>query len=114
MEANTLHLLYKLLNSSRRSSKVKNSKKRTPDAHCHRSKHLPILDLDAEMSHYNISNPYGEHGQYCIDHYICLWKITEREIVGHWEWDEFIASGNWYEDIIMPAFRDFVRRSAEK
>jgi hypothetical protein len=75
---------------------------------------LPILDLDAEMNHYNIPNPYGEHGQYCVDHYICLWQVTEREIIGHWEWDELVASGNWYQDIVMPAFRDFVRRSAEK
>jgi hypothetical protein len=44
---------------------------------------LPILDLATEMEHYNVPNPYGKRSQYCVDHYICLWQVTENEIIGH-------------------------------
>jgi hypothetical protein len=74
---------------------------------------LPILDFAAEMEHYNISNPYGSRDRYCIDHYLCLWQVTENEIIGQWEWDELVVSGNWYQDIVMPAFRDFNWRSSQ-
>ena len=72
---------------------------------------LPILDFAAEMKHYNVRNPYGGQNKYCKDHYICLWQVTEKEIIGHWNWDELVESGNWYEDIIMPAFREFSKYS---
>ncbi|KAF2806328.1 uncharacterized protein BDZ99DRAFT_523786 [Mytilinidion resinicola] len=75
---------------------------------------LPILDLAAEMEHYDISNPYGKKDQYCIDHYVCLWQVTEDEIISHWKWDELAASENWYEDIVMPAFQNFSQSSIPK
>jgi hypothetical protein len=75
---------------------------------------LPILDLGAEMEHYDVRNPYGRRDRYCANHYVCLWQVTEEEIIGHWKWDELLESGNWYEDIIMPAFRAFSQRSTEK
>jgi len=68
---------------------------------------LPILDLATEMEHYDITNPYGKREQYCIDHYVCLWQVTEKEIIGHWKWNELAGVENWYEDIIIPAFRNF-------
>jgi hypothetical protein len=52
---------------------------------------LPILDLAAEMDHCNIADPYGKSNQYYNDHYLCLWEVTEGEIVGHWQWDDLIA-----------------------
>jgi len=69
--------------------------------------HLPILDVAAEMDHYKILDPYGKSNQYYVDHYVCLWQITKREIVGHWQWDDLITNEDWYEQIIMPAFRRF-------
>lgn len=65
--------------------------------------HLPILDIAAEMDHYNIPDPYGKSNRYYVDHYVCLWKVTAREIVGHWQWDELVTNEDWYEQIIMPA-----------
>ncbi len=44
---------------------------------------LPVLDVVAEMEYYNIVDPYGKSNQYYNGHYICLWQVTEREIVGH-------------------------------
>ncbi len=69
--------------------------------------HLPVLDVAAEMDHYEIPNPYGKSNQYYVDHYVCLWQVTEREIVGHWLWDDLITNEDWNEQIIMPAFRQF-------
>jgi hypothetical protein len=68
---------------------------------------LPILDLATEMKHYNITNPYGKRDQYCVDHYVCLWQVTENEIIGHWRWNKLTEVENWYEDIIIPAFQNF-------
>ena len=44
---------------------------------------LPILDLADEMDHYNIPDPYGKSNEYYKGHYVCLWQVTEREIIGH-------------------------------
>jgi hypothetical protein len=68
---------------------------------------LPVLDVLAEMEHYRITDPYDKDGEYYRDHYVCLWKVSAREIVGHWEWSELAASGDWYDEIVMPAFRAF-------
>lgn len=68
---------------------------------------LPVLDIAAEMDHYNISDPYGKANQYYVDHYVCLWQVTEREIVGEWRWDDLVRNKDWYKQIIMPAFKHF-------
>jgi hypothetical protein len=75
---------------------------------------LPILDVAAEMDHYKIPDPYGKSNQYYNDHYVCLWQVTEREIIGHWQWNDLVAHGNWYQEIIMPAFRQFGRKTVPK
>jgi hypothetical protein len=73
---------------------------------------LPILDVAAEMGHYNILDPYRKSNQYYIDHYVCLWQVTERETIGHWKWSDLVAKENWYQEIIMPAFWKFRREVA--
>lgn len=73
-------------------------------------KGLPVLDVAAEMNYYGILDPYNGRGQYHIDHYVCLWAVSEEEVVGRyddWDWEELANTTNWYEEIIMPAFRDF-------
>jgi hypothetical protein len=67
---------------------------------------LPILDVRAEMDHYGVKDPYGKSNQYYIDHYLCLWEVTGREIIGHWEWADLVAKEQWYNEIILPAFRE--------
>ncbi|KAH9203381.1 hypothetical protein DL95DRAFT_439524 [Leptodontidium sp. 2 PMI_412] len=57
---------------------------------------LPILDVLAEMDHYGVKDPYGKSNQYYIHHYI----------IGHWEWNDLAPNENWYNDIILPAFRE--------
>ena len=53
---------------------------------------LPVLDVAAEMDHYNILDPYGKSNQYYANHYVCLWKVTEREVVGRWQWDDLFTN----------------------
>ena len=67
---------------------------------------VPILDFSAEVSHYNIENPYGGN-RYCDDHYLCLWEVSAREVVGHWRWDYLAKHPDWYPEIVMPAFEAF-------
>lgn len=59
------------------------------------------------MQNYGIPDPYGRGNQYYINHHVCLWQVTEAEIVGHWPWTALEHDSNWYENIIMPAFREF-------
>jgi hypothetical protein len=66
---------------------------------------LPILDVRAEMDHYGLNDPYGKLNQYYINHYVCLWEVPEQEIIGHWTWNDLAANEDWYNDIILPAFR---------
>ncbi|PVH90682.1 hypothetical protein DM02DRAFT_710326 [Periconia macrospinosa] len=72
---------------------------------------LPILDVVAEMEHYGIQDPYNNGNRYYIDHYVCLWEVTKEEIVDHYEWEELAKHANWYEEVIMPAFRKFSRKN---
>jgi hypothetical protein len=73
---------------------------------------LPVLDVAAEMKYYSISNPYHRGDEYNGNHYVCLWEVTPEEVVGHWEWDEWANNENWYEEVVMPAFKEF--REARK
>lgn len=70
---------------------------------------LPILDVLAEMEHYDIQDPYNQENRYYIDHYLCLWEVTNEEIVKHYKWEELAQHENWYEDVIMPDFLNFRR-----
>lgn len=71
---------------------------------------LPILDMDAEMRHYEIPDPYKRSSEYYKDHYLCLWEVTEPEIVGGWEWVDLVQNDHWYEEIVMPAFKEHNER----
>jgi hypothetical protein len=71
---------------------------------------LPLLNVAAEMEYYRIPDPYNSGSRYYIDHYVCLWEVTEEEIVDHYKWEELAKTTNWYEDVIMPAFRKSSRR----
>lgn len=66
---------------------------------------LPILDVAAETKHYGISDPYNKGSEYYVDHYVCLWEVTKEEIVGHYKWKDLVQNKNWYEEVVMPAFR---------
>jgi hypothetical protein len=74
---------------------------------------LPVLHVADEMKHYNIADSYGKLNEYYNDHYVCLWEVTKREIVGHWQWNDLVAHENWYQEIIMPAFRRIDREVVE-
>jgi hypothetical protein len=67
---------------------------------------LPIIDVCAEMDYYGVKNLYRKSNQYYVDHYLCLWEITWREIIGHWKWTDLAAIQKWYHEIILPDFRE--------
>jgi hypothetical protein len=72
---------------------------------------LPILNVLAEMYHYNIEDPYRLGNLYYNDEYLCLWQVSAEGIIGQWDWDDDLArNGNWYEKIVAPAFREFRRK----
>jgi hypothetical protein len=56
---------------------------------------LPILDVVKEMDHYDIPDPYDKGSKYYINHYVCLWEVTEEEIIGHYDWQELSKTTNW-------------------
>ncbi|KAI0163624.1 hypothetical protein BJ166DRAFT_449303, partial [Pestalotiopsis sp. NC0098] len=69
---------------------------------------LPVLDVVTEMDNYDIAGPYGRFDYY-TNHFLCLWQVTEPEIVGHWAWGDLVNNKNWYQQIIIPAFEHFQR-----
>lgn len=71
-----------------------------------REKGLPILELHDEMEYYGVEDPYHRNNQYYHNHYLCLWEVTEDEIVGHWTWSEIVQTKNWYNEIVLPAFQE--------
>ncbi|KAF5027312.1 hypothetical protein F66182_606 [Fusarium sp. NRRL 66182] len=78
----------------------------------------PVLCLGDEMRHYGVSNPYKSvRDEELNSHYVCLWRVMNDEMVGHWDWNELSSKLNWYEDIILPAltkFRERRRRQREQ
>ncbi|KAF4966063.1 hypothetical protein FSARC_6189 [Fusarium sarcochroum] len=67
----------------------------------------PIICFGDEMRHYGTEDPYGMADEELRSHYLCLWRVLESEIVGHWNWDDLSSNPNWYRDTILPAFREF-------
>ena len=72
---------------------------------------LPVLHVADEMEHYGVPDPYGNSNEYYKDHYICLWEVTKTEVVGHWQWDDLAKHENWYQEIVMPAFKRVDRKA---
>lgn len=67
----------------------------------------PVINFGEEMRYYDIKDPYDLPQKELDSHYICLWKVKADEVVGRWHWDELSSKPNWYEDIVLPAFRQF-------
>ncbi|KAJ4263939.1 hypothetical protein NW762_005977 [Fusarium torreyae] len=67
----------------------------------------PVVCFGEEMRHYGIRDPYGMANAELRSHYLCLWRVLQNEIVGHWNWDDLSSNPNWYQDTILPAFRRF-------
>lgn len=67
---------------------------------------LPVLNMADEMRYYGVPDPYGRANQYYKNHYICLWEVTEEEVVGTWEWHNIRKTDGWYEQVILPAFKE--------
>lgn len=60
-------------------------------------KGFPVLNMADEMRYYGVSDPYGRANKYYKNHYICLWEVTEEEVVGTWEWYDLLKTDCWYE-----------------
>lgn len=71
-----------------------------------RKKNGLILNIDAKMRYYGVPDPYARSNEYYKNHSICLLEVTEEEDVGNWEWDELSNTDRWYEQVILPAFRE--------
>ncbi|KAE8142240.1 hypothetical protein BDV38DRAFT_278410 [Aspergillus pseudotamarii] len=69
-----------------------------------------LLSMVNEMHYYGVRDPHGMFYQDYQDEYLCLWVVEEEEVVGHWKWDELVEVDDWYEAIILPAFRDHDER----
>jgi hypothetical protein len=77
-------------------------------------KGLPFINMEHEMKHYGVADPYGLLYKYYVDHYTCLSAVTPEEVVGTWEWDALLAADdNWYERIVMRAFEEHNSRFLE-
>jgi hypothetical protein len=79
------------------------------------AKGLPMIKMESELRYYEVQDPYGKDYSYYKDEYLCLWEVTPDEIVERWDWDVLVENENWYEDEVLPAFKEhndqFLRRS---
>ena len=80
------------------------------NANVRRRQGFPTLNMETEMRYYGVLDPYNRSHEYYKNHCICLWEVTEDEFVGNWEWDDLIKTDNWYERIILPAFKEHNNR----
>ena len=71
---------------------------------------LPVLIVAEEMDHYYMFDPYRKAHKFHKDHYVCLWQVTANEVVGHWRWNDLIPHKNWYQTLVLPAFRHFRKK----
>ncbi|KNG82647.1 hypothetical protein ANOM_007868 [Aspergillus nomiae NRRL 13137] len=71
-----------------------------------------LLSMVNEMRYYGVRDPFGMSCD--EDEYLCLWMVSEEEVVGHWEWSELAKLDDWYEAIILPAFREHNKRFAAR
>ncbi|KAI1659178.1 hypothetical protein F4813DRAFT_387887 [Daldinia decipiens] len=70
---------------------------------------LPVIDVEAEIKHYRIKPLYAKSEGYAKGHCMFLWQVTKDEIVGSRKWTDLEEGDkNWYNNIIMPAYRKFV------
>lgn len=53
---------------------------------------LPFLSAVEEMRHYGVDDPYDRGYQYYEDEILCLWGITQSEVVRTWTSDAFSAN----------------------
>ncbi|CAI7580335.1 unnamed protein product [Penicillium glandicola] len=67
---------------------------------------LPMLEMESELRYYEVQDPYARAYSYYKDEYLCLWEVTPVEVVAHWNWDDLIENVHWYEDEILPAFKE--------
>ncbi|KAF7717832.1 Uncharacterized protein PECH_000078 [Penicillium ucsense] len=74
--------------------------------------------MESELKYYKVQDPCRGAYSYYKDEYLCLWEVTPDEVVAHWDWDVLIENDHWYEDDILPAFKEhndrFLRRSRSK
>lgn len=68
-----------------------------------------ILDVLVEMEHYRITDSYKKSNQYYKDHYLCVWEVTEREIIGHRDCSDLVTNEQWSDEIILATFREHER-----
>lgn len=73
---------------------------------------LPILNVEMEMKHYGIPDPYHKSNLYYRNHYVCLWEVTPAEVIQTWPWEEIRTNPRWYSEIVLPAFRAFTENSS--
>ncbi|CAI7628010.1 unnamed protein product [Penicillium pancosmium] len=69
-------------------------------------KGLPMGNIEWEMLHYDVHDPYGKEDLYYNYSCLCKWEITPDQIVGHWDWATLVENPHWYEGEILPAFED--------
>lgn len=67
-------------------------------------KGLPVLNVQAEMRHYDIPAPKGYSDALYEDDYVCLWQVTKAEIIGQWDWSDLEDNPSWFQDVVLPAY----------
>ncbi|KAL4911008.1 hypothetical protein BDW74DRAFT_4882 [Aspergillus multicolor] len=68
-----------------------------------------VLDVEAQARHYDLDGkPKGKDGAYTKYRgwYLYEDNIMPDELVGRWMWDDLVKNERWYEDVIMPAFKE--------
>ncbi|KAF9885327.1 hypothetical protein FE257_013044 [Aspergillus nanangensis] len=82
------------------------------------AKGLPMIEMQSELRYYGREDPYRKGYSHYEDEYLCLWEVTPDEIVKHWDWDFLSENVHWYEDEVLPAFKEhndrFLRRTTSE
>ncbi|KAM0439613.1 hypothetical protein ACHAPT_000705 [Fusarium lateritium] len=75
----------------------------------------PVVCVGQEMRYYGLDRDcYDKPPQVHDDHYVCLWRVENEEIVNHWDWDGLSRVPDWYNKVILPALRQFRRERRQR
>ncbi|KAJ6014676.1 hypothetical protein N7540_009267 [Penicillium herquei] len=66
--------------------------------------------MGREASHYDVTNECqcgrdGDWVSYYRNHWLCLWEVTKEEIVATWPWEDLWKYYDWYEEVVLPAYK---------
>ncbi|KAL4948724.1 hypothetical protein BDW69DRAFT_188995 [Aspergillus filifer] len=81
-----------------------------PNVALHKKGDHHLLNLRNQSLHYGLKDVAEGHPEELGGWYAYIDRISKEHIVGHWAWKELKDNERWYEEIVLPAFKEHDRK----